>query len=76
MYEYVHYIICILYKYICIFSNEEKLQYKIQLAVQGEGHFGAADSALDNWAPCRFGAEYFGAVSYFLFIFRVMKKKQ
>ena len=43
----------------------------------GEGHFGAAvsappfrrrrlgaaDSALDNSAPCRFGAGHFGAVS-------------
>ena len=25
--------------------------------------FGAADSALDNSAPCRFGARHFGAVS-------------
>ena len=46
-----------------------------------EGHFGAADStplirrrrlgavdsALDNSVPCRFGAGYFGAVSYFFF---------
>jgi len=38
--------------------------------------FGAADSALDNWAPCRFGAGHFGAVSYFFFAFLVMKKKQ
>ena len=30
---------------------------------RGEGHFGAADSALDNSAPCRFGAGHFGAVS-------------
>ena len=33
----------------------------------GEGHFGAADSALDNSAPCSFGAGHFGAVSYFFF---------
>ena len=31
--------------------------------MMGEGHFGAADSALDNSAPCRFGAGHFGAVS-------------
>ena len=47
-----------------------------QLSDEGEGHFGAADSALDNSAPCRFGAGHFGAVSYFFYIFRVMKKMQ
>ena len=31
--------------------------------IWGEGHFGAADSELDNSAPCRFGAGHFGAVS-------------
>ena len=36
---------------------------------RGEGHFGAANSALDNWEPCRFGAGHLGTVSYF---FRVM----
>ena len=30
---------------------------------EGEGHFGATNSALDNSAPCRFGAGNFGAVS-------------
>ena len=24
------------------------------IGFMGEGHFGAADSAVDNWAPCRF----------------------
>ena len=33
----------------------------------GEGHFGAADSALDNSVPCRFGTGHFGAVSYFFY---------
>ena len=31
------------------------------LPEKGEGHFGAADSALDNSAPCRFGTGRFGA---------------
>ena len=30
---------------------------------KGEGNFGGVDSALDNSAPCRFGAGHFGAVS-------------
>ena len=31
----------------------------------------AADSALDNSAPCRFGAGHFGAVSYFFLFFEL-----
>ena len=29
----------------------------------GRRQFGAADSALDNWTPCRFGAGQLGTVS-------------
>ena len=42
---------------------------------QGEGHFGAAVSALDNWVPCRFGTVHFGAVSYFFFCFSSYEEK-
>ena len=35
----------------------------LHIYLRGEGHFGAADSVLDNWAPCRFGAGNFSAIS-------------
>ena len=53
----------------------------IYTSKEGRGPFrrrrlGDADSALGNWVPCRFGAGHLGAVSYFIFFSRVMKKKQ
>ena len=56
----------------------KKLRKKVD-KIPGGGPFrrlDAADWAPDNWAPCRLGAGNLGAVSKFIFIFPVMKKKQ
>ena len=37
-------------------------------------HFSAADSALDNSTPCRFGAGHFGAVYKFILFFELWRK--
>ena len=51
-----------------VVSFEKKLSENVSVNGRrqyflGEAHFGAADSALDDSAPCRFGAGHFGAVS-------------
>ena len=43
---------CVIGTFIFVYSR---------ITMVGEGHFGAADSALDNSAPCLFGAGHFGA---------------
>ena len=45
------------------YERKRKYSFLSVTYLRGGGHFGAADSALDNSAPCRFGTGHFGTVS-------------